>query len=486
MSSTESKKTEADLAETGCPSAHGDDLDTSDAAVHLDPRVRRKVDLRIVPLVTITYLCCFLDRSNLGNARIAGMAEDLDLVGMRYQIAASAFFITYGLLEVPCNVLFKLMRPSIWIPSLTVGWGVVMMTMSAVQTWHGLIIARLFLGIAESGLAPALAFLITSWYRREDQARPIAGYFSAASLAGAFGGLFAFAIEKLNGRSGLHGWQWIFLIEGLLTVVVGLFMFLFLVDYPDTAKFLTPNERDHLLDVLKRDMAGQPLHFDMRFVWETLGSPKSWLMTAIYIGFTVPIYSFALFLPTIIDAMGFSSTHAQLLTVPPNVLAFITMLSICMLSDRAQMRGLYVAGTSLLGITGFIIFLKTNPKAHPYVAYAGAMIAAAGMYPGIPLTLAWSAGNAGGSLKKAVITAMIGTVANLGGICSSFVYRTQDTPRFVLGHSVSLGFMCMALIGSIVAVIWFRAINNNRDLAPKGESPGEELGTESPHFRFML
>ncbi|CAK5273742.1 unnamed protein product, partial [Mycena citricolor] len=127
----------------------------------LDPRIRRKIDLRVIPLITLLYLCCFLDRSNLGNARIAGMAEDLDLTGMRYQMAAAAFFVTYALLEAPCNVVAKCVRPSIWIPGLTLAWGIIMVSMAFVKTWRGLIIARVFLGVAESGLAPALGEMCT-------------------------------------------------------------------------------------------------------------------------------------------------------------------------------------------------------------------------------------------------------------------------------------------------------------------------------------
>ncbi|CAK5273741.1 unnamed protein product [Mycena citricolor] len=166
----------------------------------LDPRIRRKIDLRVIPLITLLYLCCFLDRSNLGTAsfaespriahlplrsfrkcpgldiafvppclgcldlmrvQIAGMAEDLDLTGMRYQMAAAAFFVTYALLEAPCNVVAKCVRPSIWIPGLTLAWGIIMVSMAFVKTWRGLIIARVFLGVAESGLAPALGEMCT-------------------------------------------------------------------------------------------------------------------------------------------------------------------------------------------------------------------------------------------------------------------------------------------------------------------------------------
>ncbi|KAJ7626338.1 MFS general substrate transporter [Mycena polygramma] len=464
-----------------------------DEGIRLDNAVRRKVDLRLIPLVTILYLCCFLDRSNLGNARIAGMAEDLKLSGMRYQLAAAAFFITYSLLAIPCNIVMKLVRPSIWIPSITLTWGIVMVSMAFVRTWQDLIIVRFFLGVAESGLGPALAFYVTLWYRRDQQARPMAFYFSSATLAGAFGGLLAFCIERMNGLGGLPGWSWIFLLEGLLTVVISLLAFWVAVDYPATATFLTTREREHLTDVLRRDTAGEPSHFEMKFVWETLRNPKSWLQAIIYIGFTVPIYSFTLFLPTIIHALGFSATNAQLLSIPVYASACISCCLLGPISDRARMRGPFVAAVSLFGIVGYIILLATDPETQPAVGYAGCIIAAVGIFPGIPLTLAWSAGNAGGSLKKGVVIALIGMVGNLGGICASFVYRTGDTPRFRLGHSVMIGFLCLAFCGSLFGTLLYRRLNEAKEhicseqhIATNRRADLFAIGTESPLFRYVV
>ncbi|KAJ7876256.1 MFS general substrate transporter [Mycena leptocephala] len=477
-----------DLVETSCSSET-----SGDEVIPLDSTVRRKIDLRLIPLITILYLCCFLDRSNLGNARIAGMAEDLKLSGIRYQLAAAAFFITYSLLEIPCNVAMKLLRPSIWIPSITLAWGIVMVSMAFVKNWQGLIIARLFLGVTESGLAPALSFCITLWYCRDQQALPIAFYFSAATLAGAFGGLLAFGIEKMNGLGGLHGWSWIFLLEGLLTIAISLLSFWAMVDYPSTATFLTPAEREHLIEVLRRDTVGEPSHFDMKFVWEILGNPKSWLQTAIYLGIAVPLYSFTLFLPTIIHALGFSATNAQLLTIPPYAAGCVSTILIGALSDRARKRGPFVAALSLVAIAGYIMLLATNPETQPAVGYAGCIIAAIGIFPGVALVQAWSAGNAGGSLKKAVIFAQLGMFANLGGICSSFVYRTKDTPRFRMGHGVAVGFLCLTFFGSSFATLLYSRLNQTKErlCAEKNikldrKAEFSALGTDSPVFRYVV
>ncbi|KAJ7281995.1 MFS general substrate transporter [Mycena rebaudengoi] len=456
--------------------------------VVLDSSVRRKVDIRLIPLITILYLCCFLDRSNLGTS--PGMEVDLELSGIRYQLASAAFFITYSLLEIPCNVVLKLLRPSIWIPSITLAWGITMVSMAFVTSYQGLIIARLFLGVAEAGLAPALGFCITLWYSRDEQARPLACYFSAATLAGAFGGLLSFSIEKMDGLGGLHGWSWIFLLEGLITVLVAFVAFGTMIDYPSTANFLTSKEREHLLDVLRLDSAGEPSHFKMRFVWKTLQNPRSWLQTLIYVGATAPLYSFTLFLPTIIHALGFSATHAQLLTIPPYAVGCLSTIVFGVLSDRTKTRGLFVTGLSALGLVGYAMLLATGA---PSASYAACVLISGTVFPIIPIIVVWSAGNAGGSLMKAVVIGQIGMVGNLGGICASFIYRTQDTPRFRLGHSVAMGFLCIACAGSIFATWMYKRLNEakvqqctRQNIAADRKAEFGSLGVASPLFRYAL
>ncbi|TFK34022.1 major facilitator superfamily domain-containing protein [Crucibulum laeve] len=490
-------KTEQDWEKTsGSINAHTDDREhpvDDGQPMPVDAKVRRKVDLNLIPLIAILYLCSFLDRGNIGNARVAGMGTDLHLTGIRYQLAAAVFFIPYSLMEIPCNVFLKLLRPSVWIPSIMLAWGIVMMCMAFVKSYHGLIITRVFLGLAEAGLPPGVAFYITFWYRRQDQARPISLYFSSATVAGAFGGLLAFAIEKLDGRSGLRGWAWIFLLEGLLTIFFALVAFWMLPDYPSTAKFLTPSEKSHLVEALRRDNAGEPSHFEMRFIWEVLREPKSWLQTIIYLGMVMPLYAFSLFLPTIINALGFTASQAQLLTIPPYALGCLCTIMFGMLSDRAKLRGPFVMGCSVLGIIGYSMLYATSPTNHPGAGYAGAIIAACGVFPTVPLMLAWGSGNAGSSLKKAVIIGLLSGIGNLGGICSSFIYRTQDTPRFHLGHGIVLGFLSMAFIASAFATFIYHRLNKAKEVQCLQENihldrraEFSHMGTNSPLFRYAL
>ncbi|KAF8665191.1 hypothetical protein AX14_006624, partial [Amanita brunnescens Koide BX004] len=143
------------------------------------------------------------------------MVRDAHLTGLKYNIIAAVFFIPYAFADVPCNILLKFMRPSRWIPSIMVAWGIVMTLMCLCKTFEGLLVARIFLGLTEAGLFPGVLFYLSQWYRRRDVALRIAMFYSAATVAGAFGGILAFGIEHMEGVGGLHGWQWIFCLEGL-------------------------------------------------------------------------------------------------------------------------------------------------------------------------------------------------------------------------------------------------------------------------------
>ncbi|KAK0452749.1 MFS general substrate transporter [Desarmillaria tabescens] len=372
-----------------------------------------QVDLNLIPIIAILYLCSF----------VAGMANDLELTGLRYQLAAAV------------NVIMKLMQPSNWISGIMLAWGIVSN-------------ARVFLGLAEAGLPPGVAFLITIWYRREDQARPLSLYFSTATLSGAFGGLLAFAIEKMDGLGNLRGWAWIFLLEGLVTIVASLLAFWKLPDYPSTAKFLTPK-------VLRRDNEGEPSHFEMRFVWETVRDYKSWLQTIIYIGMVMPLYSISIFLPTIINALGYTASQAQLYVFPSSIVMFLST------------DAFYPSGQTYRG-----------------VVYAGCILITCGVFPTVPLMLIWGSGNSGSSLKKGVIIGL------QSGDCSSFIYRTQDTPRFHMGHGIVLGFLCMAFVTSAFTICLYYRLNQAKEVlcakeGIQGDRKAEfaNLGVDSPLFR---
>ncbi|KAL4074089.1 major facilitator superfamily domain-containing protein [Scleroderma yunnanense] len=460
--------------------------------VELNPkeraRILRKLDIHLLPFVSLLYLLSFLDRANIGNAKIAGMSTDLDLVGYRYNIAAAVFFILYSFAEIPSNIALKLFRPSRWIPTIMIAWGLVMTLMCLVKTFQGLVIARLFLGLTEAGLFPGVTYYISLWYPRVDRSMRIAIFFSAATLAGAFGGILAYAIENMEGVGGLHGWQWIFCLEGLATILVAFTAYFFMYDYPDTASFLTETERHYVIEMLKQDSNNLSTEYQFRFVLQALQDYKSYVQVGIYIGLLVPVYAIALFTPTIINELGYAAANAQLLSVPPFVCGCIFTILVGIISDKHQLRGPYVIGGAFVSLVGYIILYTQHSAA---ASYAGAVLAAVGVYPTIAVDLAWASSNAGGDVKRGVVLAMVIGLGNLGGICSSFVYL--DPPRYHIGHGTIMGFLTFSILLSLFAMWDYNRINKQKEALcrDQGITAGQrdefvEVGDASPLYKYAI
>jgi sugar phosphate permease len=221
-------------------------------------------------------------------------------------------------------------------------------------------------------------YYLSCWYKRSEFGIRAAIFFSAAALAGSFGGLLAAAIARMDGIGGKRGWAWIFILEGLATVIVGIISYWMVHDFPDSATFLTPDDRARVIRRLKADKQSSAEHeeFKMSYFWASVSDWKTWCFAVIYMGCDGALYAFSLFLPTIIAQMGYKSTTANLLSVPPYAAAAILTVFIGWLADRTRQRGLCNIGVSFLGIAGFSMLLGSGK---PGVQYAGTFLGALGI-----------------------------------------------------------------------------------------------------------
>jgi sugar phosphate permease len=441
-------------------------------------RMLRKLDWHLVPFLSLLYLLSFLDRSNIGNARLDGFEKDLGMKGLDYNIALAVFFPFYVAAEIPSNIMMKRTSPSTWLCFIMVSWGIVMTLMGLVKNFKGLLIARMVLGVCEGGLFPGVTWYITLWYRRHECGLRTAIFFSAATLAGAFGGLLARGITEMAGIGGMPGWAWIFILEGLLTVVIAGFAKWAINDSPETAAFLTDEERSEVITRLKLDRTSLADEYDIKYLYVALKDWKIWLHMFITIGIYTPLYSISLFLPTIVKQMGYTNETSQLMSVPPYVAGcFCTILG-GYAADWHKQRGLYLIGFNLTAIVGFVMLLATqNAK----VKYAGTFFIVCGIYPNVPIGVAWNGNNIGGSTKRAVGIAMHVGFGNLGGVISGFVYRSTEAPRFVSGHALLISTITMSTILATYMHIWLRRENARRDR--EMEAKGLTLDTYTEEMR---
>ncbi|KAK4160701.1 MFS general substrate transporter [Cladorrhinum sp. PSN259] len=480
---------------------------TLESFAHLDKKkILRKMDLRLIPTLAVLYLLSFLDRGNIGNAKIEGLQEDLSLTGDQYNMCLTVFFFTYAAFEVPSNLLLKKLRPSRWLPIIMVAWGIVMTLMGIVQGYSGLLAARLFLGVAEAGLFPGVAYYLTMWYTRDEIQLRQALFFSAASVAGAFSGLLAFAIGKMDGVGGLEGWRWIFILEGIVTVLFALVAFGLLFDFPETASFLTEEERAFVVYRLKyqgqeaarahqESIGVEAVHvaqaeeFQWRFVRQAFTDWQIWVNIFVYWGIVCPLYGISLFLPTIVKNLGYTSSTAQLMTVPIYITAAILAVLTAYLSDRVGKRSPFIIGCLFIMIIGFSMCIATD---NPRVVYGGVFIATCAIYPAFPGVITWLCNNLSGSYKRSVGMAIQIGVGNLGGAMASNFYRQHDAPRYILGHALELGFIVAGIAAAFILILGYTTINKKREktIREGGLSlyTSEELsamGDRAPTFRYM-
>lgn len=323
-------------------SASSQEFNAESSSVPNHRALLRKLDYHILPWITMLFLLSFLDRANIGNARLAGLEIDLGLHGLQFNHALAIFYPFYILVEVPSNLMLKRTRPSLWFAFLMTSWGTIMTLMSLVKSYHGLLVARAFLGLAEGGLAPGIAFYITRWYRREEMGIRMAIYFSAVTAAGAFGGLLARGITEMRGIGGLSGWAWIFILEGLTTVIFAGAAYVFIPDHPSTARFLSLEEKAEVTQRLEADSMGLSDEFNMRYFWDAVKDKKTYGYMVVLFGSTTSTYSLSMFLPTIIKNMGYTAEASQLLSAPPYVAACILALTVGVVADRLKTRGIFI------------------------------------------------------------------------------------------------------------------------------------------------
>ncbi|KAI0902624.1 MFS general substrate transporter [Annulohypoxylon nitens] len=470
-----------------------DSTETQGFDVRARRRLLRKIDIHILPVMCLICLLCFLDRANIGNARLDNLESDLHLVGLQYNDCLAILFPFYIIAEIPSNIMMKHTKPSSWLAFIMFAWSACIIGQGFVTNYQGLMATRALLGAFEGGFFPGINFYITQWYPRNECGVRMAIIFSCATLAGAFGGILARGIAEMSGVGGLPAWSWIFIIEGLASVVVSVLAYFAIYGYPASARFLKPAERHEVERYLAIDSGSLSDDFDVKYIWQALLDWKIYIHMLICLGGFCPVYSFSLFLPTIIRNMGYSANNAQLMSAPPYVLACLFAIAGSQLADRCRQRGVFLLGFQLIAILGLAMLAASE---NPTLQYTGTVLAAIGIYPQIPLGLAWNGSNIGGSLKRATGIAMQVMGGNCGGIIASYVYLARDAPRYIAGHSILIGFVGLAFVMTLFMTIWCRKENARREtiarqtavtgLTIEQKTLERELADEVSWFRYTV
>lgn len=446
--------------------------------------------------------------------------------GRDYRIALTVLYVPYIIFEIPSNLVVKRIGPARWIPFLVASWGLVSTLQGVVTNKTGLYINRAFLGFTEGGILPALALYLTFFYKREELGLRQALYFSGASLAGSIGGLLATAIGLINGK--VKGWQAIFLIEGVFTVLFGVLCWFILPNDISKLWWVTPQERKLAYARMAPPVATTAIDAEnvvpdvgataekrvavvadeasieytgkyvLREVLRTFTDPLVLLFAASGYAYATLLYSSAFFSPTIIKSLNLahSTAESQLLSVPPTAAAFFVSITSAVLSDRYRWRWISVVILILISISGVGLAYGSRVASQ---RYGGIILLSCGTYSVPPLGISWMLNNTAGVYKRATSIALYIVFTNSGGITSTWLFYNNEAPRYKRGFLVNLCLNLGALVLVSLAelyMIWEtkqrkagkrdHRVNKLKDQGWSDAKIREYLGDQHPDFRYIL
>jgi len=410
----------------------------------------RKVGRRLIPLLFLSYVVAYLDRVNVGFAKL-GMASDLGFSDTVYGLGAGIFFLGYFLFEVPSNVILQRVGPKLWIARIMIGWGLVSAATMLVTTAPAFYAMRFILGVAEAGFFPGIILYLTYWFPRSRRAGMTAAFMTAIAVAGVIGGpLSGWIMGSLGGLHGLAGWQWLFLLEGLPSSLVGIVVLLYLDNGPAAARWLTQPERALLLARLEEDERQKQAEGPLRNTMAgALSDVRVWILCAVYFGLALGIYGISFWLPQIIkDTITTDNVEIGIISAIPWLVAGLAMTWNGRQSDRSGERRLHTAGPAIVG--GIALAVSALPGVGGWAGIAALTVATAGILSA--MSSFWSIPTAIlSSTAAAVGIAWINSVGNLAGYASPFlVGKVRDATHSMVA---ALGVLAAALVGSGLLVM---------------------------------
>ncbi|CAK1362917.1 putative transporter [Cercospora beticola] len=472
------------------PQGYDEDLHVECPPHTTERKLVARIDIHIIPVLCILYLLAFLDRVNIANANVLGLSKELGLEGNEYNTALVIFFVPYVLFEIPSNILLKKFRPNVWLSLNMFLFGFVTIMQGLVKNYESLLVTRFFLGLFETGMFPGCFYLIGMWYRRHEAQKRYTFFFSSTTLAGAFGGLLAAAIGKMDGLQGYQGWRWIFILEGALTVAVSFLFFFLIPSFPEDAKWLGDDEKAYVAARLQKDQGRSAVERSItaKDVGNVFKDYKVIVAGFMYFGLIVPAYGYAYFAPGIIQSYGYDPIQTQLHSVPPWAAAFGYAMLLAVLSDATKHRFGFAVFSTCISIAGFAILISVHNN--NTVQYAALFLVTMGTYSAMPVIVCWFNMNLGGHHRRSVGSAWQVGFGNIGGIIAVFAFLKKDAPKYVTGYSICIAFTILSIISCIIYgfACWSQNRQRDKSVTDVGLTEHEktELGDLSPTYRYLL
>ncbi|KAJ2398886.1 hypothetical protein GGI23_002983 [Coemansia sp. RSA 2559] len=448
----------------------------------------RKCDRRLLLYLCIGYGLDSINKMALSYAKIAGLTDDLGLSGDDINVALGTYYLGSFLFQLPSNVMLKRTRPRWWLSASMAAWSTVTMLMALSKTPGDLAGLRFAFGAVQAGYLTGSLYYISYWYPRDLVRRRTGWFFASAGVGGILVGPLCSGLSAIHSPH-IASWQLIFIVAGACSAVWSTLGPHILQDYPDTATFITDEERQLVLRIMVRqNTVASTQSVSLRQIAMAVADRKVWLWTIIDFCANGATQVNGMFGPTIIASQGFSTVAAQAMTSLTNLMSTAGMASIAYVAHftGGSARALWLSNT--ITALGFVLALASRSNAASFVALF--MFSFASPQPAAHAP-AWMLANLQGSTKPAMAAAFTSAVGGLGPLATAFVYRDKDSPKYVLGHSVCLSMTVLAAIATLALYIILRRENARRDCSPADIShltPAQvlDLADNHPDFRYKL
>lgn len=458
-----------------------------------EKKTKRKIDLRLLPMLVIIYILNYLDRNNIASARLGYLEEDLGLKGAQYQTCVSILFVGYILMQIPANMLLnKLARPSLFITVIMTTWGIISTCTGAVQSFGGLFAIRFCLGFIEAGFFGCALYYLSCWYTRKELSLRNAILYSGSLFSGALSGLIATGIiDRMNNVRGLKSWRWLFIIEGSITVAIVPISYLILPDMPSNTKWLSQQEKDLIMwklrsEVGQDDSDKETLESYLGAFLLTVKDLKVWGVTGT-LSFLVAACGVTNFFPSVVQTLNFDRVTTLALTVPPYMLAVVATYIWARHADKTGERYWHVVIPLFIAMITFIIAVSTLNVAARYFAMC---VMIPSLYCSFTTILSWMSNCVPRPpLKRAIALALMNCLSNSTSIWNAYLYPSSSGPRYKVAFVCNIVFLLLA-IGMATFVRTRLVVLNKRIVAgtmkwEKELGEGNHGDKVSPDFRYL-
>ncbi|GAB7366719.1 hypothetical protein MBLNU230_g0676t1 [Neophaeotheca triangularis] len=442
-----------------------------------EKKLLRKVDFRLIPLMIIMYLNNFMDRSALGQARLGTLEADLNMSGTDFNLSVSILFVGYLTMQLPSNLLISRVRPSWYLGGVMLIWGAVCTSTAAVNSFTGLLVVRVFLGVTEAPFFPGVIFLMSSWYTRNELTKRIAWFYGGVALANMFSGLIAAAVLSdpssggigLEGRAGLAGWRWLFIVNGALSMFFAILCTMIIPNFPKTTKWLTEEQQMYATWRLKMD-AEEEDETHATTLWQGLKYALKDYRLYIFMllqHLSILTQTFQYLFPSIVGTLNYGRIETLLLTVPVWAATWIAALAVTWTADKTGDRSLHIMALLTVSAVGNAIVAGSTSVG---ARFFGMFLMPMGAVPAFQIIVAWIANSfIRPMVKRSAAIAICNAIGNCASIYGTYLYPDAHEPQYMPGSAGNAGVcVVVALLALTLRIIHQRENKKLEKLEQEG------------------